>query len=59
VVIVSYTSVIARIGSKGNPIYIGTGTSFYASETGKLWLGVHDKVPSDNVGSFSVTIKVE
>lgn len=54
-----HESLIVRIGSTGNTIYIGKGTTFTAPNQGALWVGVNDKDPANNGGSFSVTIKVE
>jgi hypothetical protein len=49
-------ALIGRVGN-GEPFYVGPGqTSFRASTTGRLYLGVNDDYLRDNSGSFRVLI---
>lgn len=49
-------ALIARVGD-GEPFYVGPGqTSFRASTTGRLYLGVNDDYLRDNSGSFRVYV---
>jgi hypothetical protein len=49
-------ALIARVGN-GEPFFVGPGqTSFRASTTGRLYLGVNDDYLRDNSGSFRVYV---
>jgi hypothetical protein len=49
-------ALIGRVGN-GEPFYVGPGqTSFRASTTGRLYLGVNDDYLRDNSGSFRVSV---
>ncbi|MCK4826716.1 hypothetical protein KA005_63860, partial [bacterium] len=45
-----------RIGASGDPIFIGTSTTFTAPTGGEVWLGVNDNDPGNNAGGFVVNV---
>ena len=47
-----HEALIARIGAAGDPIFIGTSTTFTAPTGGEVWLGVNDIDPGNNAGGF-------
>lgn len=50
-------AVIAKIGKKGQPFYVGDDKApFYISKKGKLYIGINDYNFEDNSSSFMVTI---
>ncbi|MFA5399846.1 MAG: PA14 domain-containing protein [Dehalococcoidia bacterium] len=51
-----HAALIARIGSAGTPMCIGTGTSFSTPTGGELWLGINDTDPANNSGSYAVEV---
>jgi hypothetical protein len=51
-----HAALIARIGAAGDPIFIGTDTTFVAPTDGELWLGINDYDGSNNIGEFVAEI---
>jgi LmbE family N-acetylglucosaminyl deacetylase len=51
-------SLIARIGTDGQAIIVGTSQKIIAPKAGKLYLGINDGNLTDNDGEFRVWIKV-
>jgi len=49
-------SLVARIGDNGAPFEIGRSTSFRATASGVLYLGVNDNFLGDNSGSWRVAV---
>lgn len=47
---------IGRVGF-GLPFFVGDGTSFVAKQTGRLYLGVNDYDPSQNLGDFFAEVR--
>ena len=54
-----HEALIARIGAAGDPIFIGTSTTFTAPTGGEVWLGVNDIDPGNNAGGFVVNVCLE
>jgi len=50
-------SLMGRIGG-GQPFQLGSYTRFAAGSSGELLLGVNDRNPSDNTGSWTATVKL-
>ncbi|MFH1195874.1 MAG: T9SS type A sorting domain-containing protein [bacterium] len=45
-------SVIGKIGSDGTGFMVGRRCSFMANKSGKLFLGINDNQPGDNIGFY-------
>lgn len=51
-------ALIGRLGEHGRPFFVGRNHSVLATGSGELWLGINDDVCSDNIGHFSVSIRI-
>ncbi|HUJ11426.1 MAG TPA: family 16 glycosylhydrolase [Verrucomicrobiae bacterium] len=51
-------SLVGRVGSSGAPFEIGTGTNFFVSGNGRLYVSVNDNLFSDNSGDWSVSASI-
>lgn len=51
-------SLVGRVGRAGRAFEVGTGTSFRATTTGELYLGVNDNVFGDNSGAWTAIVAV-
>ena len=50
------STLIGRIGSKGNPFRVGDNLTLKPNTEGKLYLRSYDLLPGDNTGAVNVTI---
>jgi hypothetical protein len=49
-------SLIGKVGAEGMMFQVGSSSSFHATETGRLYLGVNDNFFGDNRGTWTVQI---
>ncbi len=54
-----HMALIGRIGVKGTPVGVGTSWSGKSPADGRLFLGINDKDPKNNIGELQVTITVK
>ncbi len=54
-----HLGLIARIGEKGAPFFVGRSYQARATASGRLWLGVNDHDAANNKGEFKVTVSVK
>lgn len=54
----NHAGLIGRVGESGAPFNVGSESSFPASATGRLYLGINDKGLDNNRGAFTVTVEV-
>ena len=53
---VEVCAAVAKIGTDGTPVKIGTDGSITAQEKGILYLGFNDSIATDNAGGYFATI---
>ncbi|MBN1977472.1 MAG: hypothetical protein JW918_08725 [Anaerolineae bacterium] len=51
-------ALIGRIGTDGQPSYVGRGTRWRATENGQIYLRIDDDILSDNEGFVEIQITV-
>jgi hypothetical protein len=52
----NHAGLIGRIDTDGEPHFIGGDTTYSATATGRLYLGVNDDDPGNNAGAFAVRV---
>jgi hypothetical protein len=53
-----FGALIGRIGEHGPWFFVGSSLTFFANETGMLYLAVNDTIHSNNIGQFTVGTRV-
>lgn len=53
---VGHVALIGRVGALGDPFYVGPDTSFAATRSDRLYLGVNDTGVDNNGGSFAAEV---
>jgi hypothetical protein len=53
-----HIALIGRIGSDGEPFYVGASYTGRADRSGTLYFGVNDRDAANNRGSYAATIEV-
>jgi len=54
----NHAALMGRIGEGGSPFFVGADARIVATETGRLFFGIHDFPASDNGGEYGVVLRV-